>query len=280
MGAWVTVYEPFFYLPMDPPIFDSMWALTDTNGCYAIYIDSPGVMPMSVFKFGFAPQGIQSEPILPGGATTQNFVLRQEQANASLVLGTVVKGAEGATEVEHLSGATVEIFDTVPSNWMDPVSGTPNLKTTSAADGSFIFPLRTHAGVAIFKKPGYYESRACWSGPGLVTFLQGTLYPVMTQSPEAETVVLSSKRGVATYTLGATLNSSPNTPARGAKIYLQRKGPGGKWTAVAKLKTNKSGKASRRLKTKKHRTVRYRWYAPRTGSRAPATTPVQKVTVK
>jgi hypothetical protein len=79
--------------------------------------------------------------------------------------------------------------------------------------------------------------------------------------------------------LAATLADAKGSVAS-ATVWLQKSANGSKWTNLAQLKTNSSGKTSKVLGVTKKGTTYYRWYSPATAQHLPAWTAKQKVRVK
>lgn len=103
--------------------------------------------------------------------------------------------------------------------------------------------------------------------------------PTLKRSPSSSSLTYKRKKGVAKFTLSATL-SDPFGPLSAAYVWLQKSSNGKKWSTLYKLKTNGSGRVSRALSTKKKGTTYYRWYAPATEVDRSAATGKQKVVVK
>jgi hypothetical protein len=100
------------------------------------------------------------------------------------------------------------------------------------------------------------------------------------RSPSKSTLTFKRKRGVAKFTLRASVTTSSGRRVSSNWMWLQTSKNGGTWQSAYKLKTNSLGSASKTIVAKKKSTKYYRWYSPRTLTHLAATTAKQKVVIK
>jgi hypothetical protein len=99
----------------------------------------------------------------------------------------------------------------------------------------------------------------------------------ITRSPSRSVYTVKRKKGVANYTLSATLRGSDGTRGSGLRIYLQKSKNGKSgWKNTYTRATDGSGRAVVRFTSRKKGTAYYRWYVPQ----PKATSKKQTVVVK
>jgi hypothetical protein len=262
-GAWVETFCPCMYdfcNEMMPYNYDFM-ALTDYDGHYSVGLPESGPVVVSVLAGGSkSPLALHD---LAPGSSHLDFALGAGDGTL-LVFGWGVEQIDGVWR--RSAGATIEFGSGVT--------------TTSAADAFFTVTDEQTDTIAV-SKPGFYTDSGWWGNVQGLTERGFSLYPIVSRYPSADTVTVQSRHGVGNYTLSALLTAKPSIPAKGARIYLQRYVTSRKrWTTAVALKTNRSGRARRSLKSKKRTVSRYRWYAPAVGSHGKVVTPTQRVVVK
>jgi archaellum component FlaF (FlaF/FlaG flagellin family) len=100
------------------------------------------------------------------------------------------------------------------------------------------------------------------------------------RQPGKSSVTYKRKKGVAKYTLSASVTGDFGRPIAAASVYLQSSKNGKAWKTYARLTTNGAGVGTRSFRSKSRSTTYYRWYLPATETWVSATTSKQKVTVK
>jgi hypothetical protein len=83
----------------------------------------------------------------------------------------------------------------------------------------------------------------------------------ITRSPSKSSATFKRKKGVAKFTLKATV-SSAGRPVVGTIVWLQTSSNGKKWKNAYKLTSTSAGLVSKKLSVKKRSTAYYRWIAP------------------
>ena len=99
--------------------------------------------------------------------------------------------------------------------------------------------------------------------------------------PNVSTVTYTRKRGVAKYTLSATMKGWGGKVLSRRTVYLQTSKNGKTWKSTYKLKTSTTGKASKVFKITSKQVRYYRWYVPaKSQVNLKTYSPRTKVTVK
>ena len=221
--------------------------------------------------------------LTPGSAasTTIDAWLAKPGASVTYLpqrVGGIVQGAVTAAGGGPVSGATVVLG-------AGPVAPAPGA-TSSGKTGSYGLHVIPPGSWTLTVSKPYYVTRVVtvWVSAGITTYANVALTPVrlaltIKRSPSGSSLTYKRKKGVAKFTLSATL-----TDARGAVankyVWLQKSTNGKKWTNLYKLKTSSTGKVSKPFAVKKKGTTYYCWSAPVTTFDRAGVTTKQKVVVK
>jgi internalin A len=156
---------------------------------------------------------------------------------------------------------------------------------TCGADGSFsILTVMPGEHAITFSKPYYYSYTTTFTVSESTTSVVNALLapiqivPTIARSPRAASLTYRRRRGVAKFTLAATITDARGA-VPGATVWLQ-KSSGGKWKTLYRLTTNAAGKVSKAFAVKKRGSSSYRWYAPATAYDRAAATGRQKVLIR
>jgi hypothetical protein len=209
--------------------------------------------------------------------------------SAATVAGLSAKGYTVVTDpAQRVGGAVL--------GWVRSVSGSPLSGVTialangpralTAADGTYTIGLAEPGTRTItFSKPYYLPHTATVRVDVSTTAtVNASLVPtqlplVIKRSPSGSSLTYKRRRGVARFTLGATLSDARGRVG-GAWVWLQKSSNGRKWSNVVRLRSNSAGTVAKGLSAKKKGVTYYRWYAPATASDRAAATLKQRVRVK
>jgi hypothetical protein len=209
--------------------------------------------------------------------------------SAAVVAGLEAKGYTVVTAAGQQPGGAVR--GVVRSSAGAPLSGvtvalTNGPRAQSTAGGAYTIGLAEPGTRTVtFSKP-YYISHTATVAVGMSTTatLDAALAPsqlwlTIKRSPSGSSLTYKRRRGVARFTLGATLSDARGRVG-GAWVWLQKSGNGRTWTNVVRLRANSLGTVSRSLSARKKGTAYYRWYAPATASDRATVTSKQRVRIK
>jgi hypothetical protein len=119
------------------------------------------------------------------------------------------------------------------------------------------------------------------SGFHQILFAKPITKPTLSRSPGSSTITVKRNRGVAKYTLSATVKDADGALAAGKTVYLQTSSNGRThWKNSYKLKTSLSGRVSKSLSWRSRGTRYYRWYAPSSAGYTSAYATKQTVKVR
>lgn len=207
---------------------------------------------------------------------------------SQIIAGMAAKGYVVNDSGQRSGGA---IAGTVTSPSGTPLSGVSAAlaagpRALTSASGAYAIGLaRPGDRTLTFSKP-YFTSKTVTLTvtEGFTTAVSATLIPIqialnIVRSPGGSSLSYKRKRGVAKFTLSATL-SDARGKVRGQRVWLQKSTDGRSWKTVTKVATNSVGKASVTLRFKKRQAVYYRWYAPQTVYNFSKTTSRQRVRIK
>ena len=104
--------------------------------------------------------------------------------------------------------------------------------------------------------------------------------PSIARSPSKSSLTYKRKKGVARYTLAATVRDKDGTRVEGKRVYLQTSRNGKTWKNTYKLATSATGRVSKSFKSRTTGTRYYRWYVSASPEYVKAYTSKQRVRVK
>ena len=187
--------------------------------------------------------------------------------------GAIVGVAHDAVSGKPLAGVLAKLTD-------GPVA-------VSGASGAYTIGLaKPGTRTLTFSKPHYSVvatsfalSMGATSTVG-VSLVPTLLTPTLKRSPSASSLTYSRKKGVAKFTLSATLSDGLGA-APGTGVWLQKRTSSKKkWTTLYKLTTNPRGNVSKAFAVKKKGTTYYRWISVATTLDRSVTSKSQTVRIR
>ncbi|NTU71837.1 MAG: hypothetical protein HGB10_08475 [Coriobacteriia bacterium] len=94
------------------------------------------------------------------------------------------------------------------------------------------------------------------------TFAKDIKTASIARTPNRSSVTYTRKRGVARFTLSASIKGWGSKAVAGHYVYLQSSKTGKSWSNTYRIKTGLTGRASKSFKITSKRTRYYRWYVP------------------
>jgi hypothetical protein len=234
---------------------------TTAGGSYAFGYLEPGTYTATYSKAGYTTE-TTSVVITTAATLTKDVSLKPLPGT---LRGTVDSGGTG------LVGASVSVA---------------GMNTVTITGGAYTLGyLEPGTRTVTFSKPYYYDtvvSADVISGATStlnVSLRPVSLAPALTRSPRGSSLTYKRKKGVAKFTLSATMIDARG-PVAGAVVRLQKSSNGRKWSTVKDVATSASGTVSLKLSVKKKGVTYYRWYFASNGADSAQTTSKQKVRVK
>jgi len=133
-------------------------------------------------------------------------------------------------------------------------------------------------GYGALERQTHYLS---WGDATGIRWIYPQMAPSVTRSPSSSAKTYKRKKGVARYSLYATLHLPAGLTPAGQRVYLQSSANGRtKWKTIYRLTTNRAGMVVRSFKAKKKGTVYYRWSVLPSSRTLAAVTNKQKIVIK
>jgi len=213
------------------------------------------VLPSGDYTVSYANNtavGVGTVTVTGRGNCTDSASKTFAIVSPATVVGKITAAYGGAS----ISGATVALSGGAGS-------------AITASNGTFsISKLVPGAYTAVVKKSGYLTRsvKVTVAAGGRVSANVALARDVKTASisrkPNVSKVSYKRKRGVAQFTLSATMKGWGGKALSKRTVYLQTSRDGKKWKSTYKLRTSSKGKASKLLRIKSKQVRYYRWYVP------------------